>query len=58
MKVKKLCLHCLSDDIVVNSHSSWDVENQEWKTTAIYDNYYCHDCGEEFTEADEFDAEG
>lgn len=56
-KVKLLCPHCGSDDIVRDSSSEWDTTLQEWVTRAVYDHMACETCEREFKEADEEDIE-
>lgn len=45
-KKKPHCIDCGSDNIVVNSVSDWDVDNQCWTTCAVFDEFFCNDCEE------------
>lgn len=45
-KEKPCCVDCGSDNIVVDSHSDWDTNNQCWNTCNTFDEYFCKSCGE------------
>ena len=48
MTVKQpVCRYCQSDNVQIDSMSSWDIESAAWVTTAEYDNGTCQDCGED-----------
>lgn len=44
-KIRIVCAHCGSTDVVVDSFSKWDEETQEFVTTFVSDKgHYCNDC--------------
>ena len=45
MKEKPTCPHCGSDDVGAEATASWDVAEQKWVLTDIYDcDFYCRHC--------------
>lgn len=47
-----VCRRCKSENILVDAYAQWDVANQKWFITSVFDNYECVDCDGETT-ADE-----
>ena len=47
MKVKYVCNHCGSDDIVYDAWAQWDVEKQEFVLSHTFDYIVCNHCGKE-----------
>ena len=53
-KVKKVCSHCGSENVVSDAYVSWNVETQEWDTVeSVFDMEFCYDCEGETTIVDE-----
>lgn len=50
---KPVCPYCGSEDISADAAVRWDIENQEWQTTNVFDKgKLCDNCGEEFSECE------
>jgi len=45
-KVKYVCSVCGSDDVRKDAYAEWDVEEQEWVLSSVYDDTVCNDCEE------------
>jgi hypothetical protein len=44
-KVKMVCAHCGSEDVVADAYAEWDVESQTWEITQTFDKGgYCSQC--------------
>lgn len=50
MTLQYRCKDCGSLDIVRDAFADWDVEEQEWVLSSVYDYMCCRDCGEESIE--------
>jgi hypothetical protein len=52
-KVRKVCKHCGSENVVSDAYVSWNVETQEWDTVeSVFDMEFCYDCEGETTVID------
>jgi hypothetical protein len=40
-KVKMVCAHCGSDDVLADAYAKWDVETQTWEVTQTFDKGAC-----------------
>jgi hypothetical protein len=44
MKIKVICSHCKSDNVLRDAWAEWDIDKQEWVLHATYDETFCEDC--------------
>lgn len=57
-KIKYLCPHCESENVIQDAIAYWDFEDQEWKMSDFYSHpLTCGDCGSEFREPDQIEIE-
>ncbi len=43
-RVKMVCAHCGSRNVVRDAWAEWDFENQCWELAAVFDAAHCEDC--------------
>jgi hypothetical protein len=43
-KVKMVCDHCGSEDVLADAWASWNIESQEWELSQTFDDKYCENC--------------
>jgi len=46
-KIDIVCSQCGSDSVVKDAFARWDVEEQDWYLSSVYDFTVCDDCGAE-----------
>ncbi len=46
-RVKIVCSHCGSDQVVRDAWAIWNTENQHWELHSMYDHTQCDICGKE-----------
>lgn len=45
-KIKMICSHCKSEDVVKDAWASWNKETQEWELSQTFDANFCNNCEE------------
>lgn len=48
-RVKYVCPHCGSEDLLKDAWAQWDTENQEWTLGATFDHTMCAECDSKVT---------
>jgi hypothetical protein len=44
-KVKMVCSHCGSEDVLCDAYAVWNTDNQEWEIGSLFDKgAYCNTC--------------
>lgn len=43
-KQRPVCVHCKSEDVVLDANVCWNHETQDWILEDTYDNLYCREC--------------
>jgi hypothetical protein len=47
-KVKMVCSHCDSEDVIADAYAEWDVESQVWEIVETFEKgAYCNQCEDE-----------
>lgn len=46
-RIKMVCSHCGSDDVMRDAYAAWDTVNQDWMLCNVFDQAYCNQCGGE-----------
>ena len=45
MKVRMVCSHCASEEVVADAYAEWDVDSQGWEIAQTFDKgAYCARC--------------
>lgn len=44
IKVKKVCSHCGSEEIVFDAWSAWNEDKQQFELKQVFDNVFCEYC--------------
>ena len=44
-KVRKVCSHCGSENVLADAHALWNVEEQKWELANVFDKgHFCNQC--------------
>lgn len=43
-RFRMVCSKCGSEDVSRDAWASWNVDRQEWETSSVFDEAFCHDC--------------
>lgn len=44
MRIKIVCAHCGSDDVMRDAWAVWNEETQQWELGAVFDAAFCEKC--------------
>ena len=46
-KIKIVCAHCGSENVMRDAWAEWDIAKQEWVLQNVFDQGFCADCDSE-----------